>query len=95
MKAHTLLNGWVLLGLLGLPAVAAPNAQAYLPAEAVVKEALLASPGMQSARAQKEALNLRAQTLRTGSAEFTLRANLQQRRVPASQERLNEHTLSL
>jgi outer membrane protein TolC len=98
MKAHTLLNGWVLLGLLSLltlPSLAAPNAQAYLPAEAVVKEALLASPGIQSARAQKEALNLRAQTLRTGSAEFTLRANLQQRRIPASQERLNEHTLSL
>jgi len=95
MKAHTLLNGWVLLSLLSLPAVAAPNAQAYLPAEAVVKEALLASPGMQSARAQKEALNLRALTLRSGSAEFTLRANLQQRRVPASQERWNEHTLSL
>jgi outer membrane protein TolC len=74
---------------------AAPDAQRYLPAETLVKEALLASPGIQSARAQKEALNLRAQTLRTGNAEFTLRANLQQRRVPASQERLNEHTLSL
>jgi outer membrane protein TolC len=77
------------------PASAAPQAQRYLPAEAVVKEALLASPGIQSARAQKEALSLRAKTLRTGTAEFTLRANLQERRVPASHERLHEQTLSL
>jgi len=77
------------------PASAEPQSQRYLPAEAVVKEALLASPGIQSARAQKEALNLRAKTLRTGTAEFTLRANLQERRVPASHERLNEQTLSL
>ena len=83
------------LAMLPMMAGAAPDAQRYLPAETLVKEALLASPGIQSARAQKEALNLRAQTLRTGNAEFTLRANLQQRRVPASQERLNEHTLSL
>jgi len=95
MNAQTLLTGWALVGVLGMPALAAPNAQAYLPAEAVVKEALLSSPGIQSARAQKEDLSQRANTLRTGTAEFTLRANLQERRVPASQERLNEHTLSL
>ena len=99
MNAHTLLTGWVLLSLLGMPALAQPNAQpnaqAYLPAEAAVKEALLASPGIQSARSQKEALNLRANTLRTGTAEFTLRANLQERRVPASQERFSETSFAL
>lgn len=83
------------LGLMPFKAIAEPQTQRYLPAEAVVKEVLLTSPGIQSARAQKEALNLRAHTLRTGTAEFTLRANLQQRRVPLSQDRFNESTLSL
>lgn len=86
-------TAWALT--LPLAASAAVQAQRYLPAEAVVKQALLASPGIQSARAQQEALNLRAHTLRIGHAEFTLRANLQQRRVPQSQERFNENTLSL
>ena len=94
-RFHAVGAFWLMAALTPMGVGAAPDAQRYLPAEAVVKEALLASPGIQSARAQKEALNLRAQTLRTGTAEFTLRANLQQRRVPASQERLNEHTLSL
>jgi len=93
LGAFAALLGWA--AMMPLVALAAPDAQRYLPAEAVVKEALLASPSILSARAQKDALNLRAQTLRTGTAEFTLRANLQQRRVPTSQERLNEHTLSL
>lgn len=93
--APFLLNGIVLASLLSLPVLAAPNAQAFLPPEAAVKDALLASPGIQSARAQKEAMNLRANTLRTGTAEFTLRANLQERRVPASHERFNETTFAL
>lgn len=82
-------------GLMPFQAMAEPQAQRYLPAQDLVKEVLLASPGIHSARAQKEALNIRAQTLRSGTAEFTLRANLQQRRVPLSHERFNENTWSL
>ncbi len=95
MNTRPFLNGIFLAGLICLPALAAPNAQAYLPAEAAVKEALLNSPGIQSARAQKEATTLRANTLRTGTAEFILRANLQERRVPASHERWTETTFML
>ena len=98
MNATPLLTRLVLAGLLSLPAwtaLAAPNAQAFLPPEAAVKDALLASPGIQSARAQKEAMNLRANTLRTGTAEFTLRANLQERRVTSSHERFNETSFAL
>lgn len=95
MTPRPFLNGVFLAGLLTLTAQAAPNAQAYLPAEAAVKEALLVSPGIQSARAQKEALTLRANTLRTGTAEFVFRANLQERRVSASHERWTETTFAL
>ena len=77
------------------PAMAAPNAQAFLPAEAAVKDSLLASPIIQSARAQKEAMRLRSNSMRTGTAEFTLRANLQERRVPAQHERFLESTFTL
>jgi outer membrane protein TolC len=77
------------------PALAAPNAQAFLPAESAVKDSLLASPTIQSARAQKEAMRLRSNTLRSGTAEFTLRANLQERRVPAQHERFVESTFTL
>jgi len=71
MNTSPFLTGFFLGGLIFLsaqPALATPNAQAYLPAEAAVKEALLASPGIQSARAQKEAMTFRANTLRTGTA---------------------------
>jgi len=95
MTTPPFLTGVFLAGVLALTAQAAPNAQAFLPAEAAVKEALLASPGIQSARAQKEALTVRANTLRSGTAEFIFRANLQERRVPASHERWTETTFSL
>jgi len=95
MTSRPFLNGFFLAGLLSLTAQAAPNAQTYLPSEAAVKEALLASPGIQSARAQKEAMTVRANTLRTGTAEFVFRANLQERRVPSSHERWTETTFSL
>ena len=95
LSLRTFVQAALLASLAHSPAHAAPNAQRYLPAEALVQEALLSSPAVLSARAQKEALTLRAHTLRTGTAEFTLRANLQQRRVPASQERFNENTISL
>ncbi len=95
MNTLAFLKVFFLAGLLTLPALAAPNAQAYLPPEAAVKEALLNSPGIQSARAQKEATTLRANTLRTGTAEFILRANLQERRGPSSHERWTETTFML
>jgi cobalt-zinc-cadmium efflux system outer membrane protein len=98
MNATPLLTRLALVGLLCMPALTAlgaPNAQAFLPPEAAVKDALLASPGIQSARADKEAMNLRANTLRTGTAEFTLRANLQERRVASSHERFDETSFAL
>jgi hypothetical protein len=61
LARHFRVFGLIFLSLTWLPlmAGAAPDAKRYLPAETVVKEALLASPGIDSARAQKQALNLR------------------------------------
>jgi len=51
----------------------------YLPAETSVKETLLSSPLMEMARSKKEFGTARAQMIDAGSAEFTLRSNLQRR----------------
>ena len=47
------------LAMLPMVAGAAPDAQRYLPAEALVKEALLASPLIDGARSRRDALNAR------------------------------------
>ncbi len=67
----------------------------YLPAETVVKEALITSPLMQAARAQKDAGSARAKGIDAGSAEFTLRSTSQRRRDVAAGTQLHESMVSL
>ena len=59
---------------------AEPALLPYLPPEAAAKEAILASPLIQGARAKKEALSFRAQGIASGSAEFVVRTTAQRRR---------------
>ena len=68
---------------------------AYLPAEVVVKEALLSSPLMQAARAKKEAWTARAQGIDSGSAEFTLRSTSQRRRDAVAGTQWHESMVSI
>lgn len=67
----------------------------YLPAEAAVKEALITSPLMQAARAQKDAGSARAKGIDAGSAEFTLRSTSQRRRDVAAGTQLHESMVSI
>ena len=69
--------------------------QAFLPPTAVVQQALLASPALQAALAQKSAQMHRAQMTASGTAEFTGRMNQQNRRVQQPQDRFAETSLSL
>ena len=81
---------------LNLAQAQAPEAvQAFLPPAAVVQQALLASPALQAALAQKSAQMHRAQMTASGSAEFTVRMNQQSRRVQQPQDRFAETSLSL
>jgi outer membrane protein, heavy metal efflux system len=77
------------------PAGASDPIQAFLPPAAVVQQALLASPALQAALAQKSAQMHRAQMTASGSAEFTVRMNQQSRRVQQPQDRFAETSLSL
>ena len=74
---------------------ASPELAAYLPAEAVAKDALLQSPLLQQARARKQALGMRAQAIDAGSAEFSLRALQQRRSLNATGEHYGESSISL
>ena len=69
--------------------------QSYLPAEAAVKEALLASPLIEGARARRDALSARAQGIAAGTAEFTVRATAQRRREVGPGVSVQESMLSL
>jgi cobalt-zinc-cadmium efflux system outer membrane protein len=67
----------------------------YLPPEAAVKDALLASPWMQAARSKKEAGTARAQSIDAGLAEFILRGSSQHRRDVASGSPMHESLVSI
>ena len=67
---------------------------AYLPPAQTVQQAVLASPAVQAAMAQKSAQMHRAQMTASGSGEFNVRLNQQSRRIQA-QERFAETSISL
>ena len=67
----------------------------YLPLEAAVKDALLASPLIEGARARRDALRARARGISAGSAEFTVRATAQRRREVGPGLNMQESVLSL
>ena len=69
--------------------------QSYLPAEAAVKDALLASPLIEGARARRDALRARAQGIAVGTAEFTVRATAQRRREVGPGVSVQESMLSV
>ena len=69
--------------------------QSYLPADVVVKDALLASPLIDGARSRRDALNARAQGIAAGTAEFTVRATAQRRREVGPGVSVQESMLSL
>lgn len=76
-------------------AVSVNALSAYLPAEATAREALLSSPGMQAARAEKEAWSARARAIGAGPHEFTLRSISQRRQEQATGTRWHESMVSL
>ena len=67
----------------------------WLPADAEVAPVLLATPQVLAAKARAQALLQRANSTETGSAEWLLRMNQQQRRVRDPQERFAETTLAI
>lgn len=69
--------------------------QLYLPAEIAVKDALLASPLIEGARARRDALRARAQGIAAGPAEFTVRATAQRRRELGPGVSVQESMLSV
>jgi len=73
----------------------AQTVQGWLPSTAQVAPVLQASPLIQAVRARQEAQLQRARGLETGSGEWAMRLNLQQRRVRDPQERFAETTLAL
>ncbi len=81
------------------PAPMATNWQSaqmpYLPPQASAKAAILESPAIQLAKSKKDSLNSKAQAIRLGSHELSLRTSLQQRRIPLSSERYTEPSVSL
>lgn len=68
---------------------------AYLPAELAVREALLSSPWMQAARAEKEGWSARAKAIGAGPHEFTVRSTSQRRQDVANGTRWHESTVSV
>ena len=77
------------------PAVMASALAPFLPAEAVAREALLASPGIQAARARKAAGLARAQGIDSGTAEFVVRSSAQRRRDTTTGVPLHESMVSI
>ena len=92
---------WVGAALpLALSLAWAPGAHAHvlgpwLPADAEVAPVLLATPQVLAAKAREQALLQRANSTETGSAEWLLRMNQQQRRLRDPQERFAESTVAL
>ena len=74
---------------------AEPVWERWLPAPLAAREALLNSPQTQMALSRRRALQARADAIAAGSAEFSVRATQQQRRLPPTQERFAETTLAL
>ena len=84
------------LSLAGAPAaVSAHTLGDWLPQNAQVAPVLLATPQVQAARAHAQSQVQHARGTETGSAEWLLRMNQQQRRAHAPQERFAETTLGL
>lgn len=85
------------LQTLGVAAESAPSAlSVYLPAEAAAREALINSPALQAARAEKEAWLARAKVIGAGPYEFTVRGSSQHRQEQISGgARWHEKTVSL
>jgi len=67
----------------------------YLPETAAVKQSLLNSPGISSARSKRDAQRERARGIQAGHAEFTVRSNLQHRRAGPGDGRFTESTISV
>ncbi len=67
----------------------------YLPAEPLVKEAVINSPLMDMARSKKNAGTARAQSIDAGAAEFTLRSTIQRRQDALLNAQLHESMLSI
>ncbi|NBS94911.1 MAG: hypothetical protein EBT08_01945, partial [Betaproteobacteria bacterium] len=67
----------------------------YLPETAAVKQNLLNSPGISSARSKRDAQRERARGIQAGHAEFTVRSNLQHRRAGPGDGRFTESTISV
>ncbi|BDU58106.1 hypothetical protein LMORI2_10880 [Limnohabitans sp. MORI2] len=68
----------------------------YLPSEAAAREALINSPGLQAARAEKEAWLARAKVVGAGPHEFTVRGTSQHRQEQISGgARWHEKTVSI
>ncbi len=67
----------------------------YLPAEPLVKEAVINSPLMDMARSKKNAGTARAQSIDAGLAEFTLRSTLQRRQDVLVNAQMHESMLSI
>ena len=83
------------LGLAWAPGAAAHVLGPWLPPDAQVAPVLLASPQVLAAKARAQALLQRANSTETGSAEWLLRMNQQQRRLRDPQERFAESTVTL
>ena len=79
-----------------LAQVAASDALAvYLPTEAVAREALFNSPGIQAARADKQAWSARAKAIGAGPHEFTMRGTSQRRQEQPNGARWHESMVSI
>jgi cobalt-zinc-cadmium efflux system outer membrane protein len=68
---------------------------AYLPAEAAARDALLSSPWMQAARAEKDGWSARAKVMGAGPHEFTVRSTSQRRQDVANGTRWHESMVSV
>jgi len=68
---------------------------AYLPAELAAREALLSSPWMQAARAEKEGWSARAKAIGAGPHEFTMRSTSQRRQDVVNGTRWHESMVSV
>ena len=77
------------------PQTASQALAAYLPAELAAREALLSSPWMQAARAEKEGWSARAKATGAGPHEFMVRSTSQRRQDMANGTRWHESMVSV
>jgi outer membrane protein TolC len=76
-------------------AQSAATLSALLPAEEPVKQALMASPDLSQARANKNALQEQAAAVEAGHEEFTVSTTSQRRRIFSSDNLFTETSISL